>query len=55
MFLINCSLISFLEMPGLIALRKRAQEDKPLKGARIIICTHITAQTAVSNVSHRSH
>ncbi|XP_053203334.1 adenosylhomocysteinase-like 1 isoform X2 [Panonychus citri] len=35
------------EMPGLIALRKRAQEDKPLKGARIIICTHITAQTAV--------
>ena len=35
------------EMPGLIALRKRAQDDKPLKGARIIVCTHINAQTAV--------
>lgn len=35
------------EMPGLIALRKRASEDKPLKGAKILICTHITAQTAV--------
>src|SRR5690348_11364661 len=35
------------EMPGLIALRKRAQDDKPLKGARIVCCTHITAQTAV--------
>lgn len=36
------------EMPGLMALRKRAQDDKPLKGARIVCCTHITAQTAVS-------
>lgn len=35
------------EMPGLMALRKRAVDDKPLKGARIIACTHITAQTAV--------
>lgn len=35
------------EMPGLMALRKRAQDDKPLKGARIVCCTHITAQTAV--------
>ena len=37
------------EMPGLIALRKRASEDKPLKGAKILICTHITAQTAVNH------
>ncbi|RWS04180.1 putative adenosylhomocysteinase 3-like protein, partial [Dinothrombium tinctorium] len=35
------------EMPGLMALRERAKADKPLKGARIIVCTHITAQTAV--------
>lgn len=35
------------EMPGLMALRRRAQDDKPLKGARIVCCTHITAQTAV--------
>jgi len=35
------------EMPGLMALRKRAQGDKPLAGARIVGCTHITAQTAV--------
>lgn len=38
----------FLEMPGLIALRRRAENDKPLSGAKIIGCTHITAQTAVS-------
>ncbi|XP_052779845.1 S-adenosylhomocysteine hydrolase-like protein 1 isoform X1 [Mya arenaria] len=36
------------EMPGLMALRKRAESDKPpLQGAKIIGCTHITAQTAV--------
>lgn len=41
--------VSFvLEMPGLIALRRRAENDKPLSGAKIIGCTHITAQTAVS-------
>ena len=47
------------EMPGLIALRKRAQDDKPLKGARIIACTHITAQTAVCDdficLTHLKH
>lgn len=35
------------EMPGLMALKKRAAADKPLLGAKIIGCTHITAQTAV--------
>jgi len=39
--------IIYLEMPGLMALRKRAQGDKPLNGAKIVGCTHITAQTAV--------
>ena len=34
-------------MPGIMALRRRASEDKPLKGARIVGCTHINAQTAV--------
>uniref|UniRef100_UPI00358E32B9 S-adenosylhomocysteine hydrolase-like protein 1 isoform X1 n=1 Tax=Myxine glutinosa TaxID=7769 RepID=UPI00358E32B9 len=35
------------EMPALMALRKRAQGDKPLAGATIVGCTHITAQSAV--------
>lgn len=35
------------EMPGLMSLRRRAEHDKPLKGARIAGCTHITAQTGV--------
>ncbi|XP_054716011.1 S-adenosylhomocysteine hydrolase-like protein 1 isoform X1 [Uloborus diversus] len=35
------------EMPGIVALRQRANADKPLKGAKIICCTHINAQTAV--------
>ena len=39
-----------LEMPGIIALRKRAADDKPLKGAKIVCCTHINAQTAVSTI-----
>ncbi|CAH8540299.1 unnamed protein product [Schistosoma curassoni] len=35
------------EMPGLMALRKRAKTDQPLKGAKILGCTHVTAHTAV--------
>jgi len=35
------------EMPGLIALRKEYGEKKPLKGARIVGCLHMTIQTAV--------
>ncbi|XP_077299384.1 adenosylhomocysteinase-like 1 isoform X2 [Arctopsyche grandis] len=35
------------EMPGIVALRTRASEDKPLKNAKIVGCTHINAQTAV--------
>lgn len=35
------------EMPGIVALRQRASAEKPLKGAKIICCTHINAQTAV--------
>lgn len=35
------------EMPGIMALRKRASDDKPLKNAKIVGCTHINAQTAV--------
>ena len=34
-------------MPGLMSLRRRAEADKPLLGARIAGCSHITAQTAV--------
>lgn len=35
------------EMPGLMALRKKYSKDKPLKGARIAGCLHMTIQTAV--------
>lgn len=37
----------FSDMSALISLRKRAQSEKPLAGAKIVGCTHITAQTAV--------
>jgi adenosylhomocysteinase len=35
------------EMPGLMALRERYGKDKPLAGARIAGCLHMTVQTAV--------
>ena len=35
------------EMPGLMALREKHGESKPLKGARIAGCLHMTIQTAV--------
>ena len=34
-------------MPGLMALRKEYKGKKPLKGARILGCLHMTIQTAV--------
>ncbi len=39
--------IAETEMPGLMALRKEYGSSKPLKGARIIGCLHMTIQTAV--------
>ena len=35
------------EMPGLMALREEYGDQKPLKGARIAGCLHMTIQTAV--------
>src|SRR5258706_14280912 len=35
------------EMPGLMALRAKHSAEKPLKGARIAGCLHMTIQTAV--------
>ncbi|HXS57361.1 MAG TPA: adenosylhomocysteinase [Hanamia sp.] len=35
------------EMPGLMSLREEFGKDKPLKGARIAGCLHMTIQTAV--------
>ena len=35
------------EMPGLMSLRKEYSSKKPLKGARIAGCLHMTIQTAV--------
>jgi adenosylhomocysteinase len=39
--------IAETEMPGLMALRAEFGAQKPLKGARIIGCLHMTIQTAV--------
>src|SRR5476649_2438670 len=36
-----------VEMPGLMSLRKEYHGKKPLKGARIAGCLHMTIQTAV--------
>lgn len=35
------------EMPGLMAIRERYRDQKPLAGARIAGCLHMTIQTAV--------
>jgi adenosylhomocysteinase len=35
------------EMPGLMAMRKNYGDTKPLKGARVAGCLHMTVQTAV--------
>ncbi|GGF28708.1 adenosylhomocysteinase [Aliidongia dinghuensis] len=39
--------IAETEMPGLMALRREFGATKPLKGARIVGCLHMTIQTAV--------
>jgi len=39
--------IAETEMPGLMALREEFGQSKPLKGARVIGCLHMTIQTAV--------
>src|SRR5574344_319351 len=39
--------ISEVEMPGLMALRERYGDQKPLKGARITGSLHMTIQTAI--------
>lgn len=49
------ALCSSTDMSALISLRKRAQGEKPLAGANIVGCTHITAQTAVRDVPSLPH
>ena len=39
--------IAETEMPGLMALREEYGNSKPLNGARIVGCLHMTIQTAV--------
>ncbi len=39
--------IAETEMPGLMALREEYKDQKPLAGARIVGCLHMTIQTAV--------
>ena len=40
-------LIAETEMPGLMKIREEFSKKKPLKGARIVGCLHMTIQTAV--------
>ena len=40
-------LLAEKEMPGLMSLRKKYRDSKPLDGARIAGCIHMTIQTAV--------
>ena len=42
--MVKCSLLYYYES---FSYRQRAKEDKPLKGAKIVGCTHINAQSAV--------
>ena len=39
--------IAETEMPGLMALREEYKNNKPLQGAKIVGCIHMTIQTAV--------
>ncbi|MGB1403647.1 MAG: adenosylhomocysteinase, partial [Porticoccaceae bacterium] len=39
--------IAETEMPALMALREKYRDEKPLAGARILGCIHMTIQTAV--------
>ena len=39
--------IAETEMPGLMALREEFKDKKPLEGAKIVGCLHMTIQTAV--------
>lgn len=43
----KCIDIAENEMPGLMDMRRRYGPSKPLKGARIAGCLHMTTQTAV--------
>lgn len=44
-----------VDMAALMFLRKRAGGEKPLAGAKVMGCTHITAQTAVSTTRTHTH
>ena len=39
--------IAETEMPALMALREKYLSERPLKGAKILGCIHMTIQTAV--------
>lgn len=43
----KCLEIAENEMPGLMSMRKKYGKSKPLQGARIAGCLHMTVQTAV--------
>lgn len=41
-------MFTLVDMPALMMLRKAGQEEKPLGGAKIVGCVHITVHMAVS-------
>ena len=45
--MVKCSLLTTQKSWLFLHYRQRAKEDKPLKGAKIVGCTHINAQSAV--------
>lgn len=42
------SYVHLVDMPALMVLRKAGQGEKPLAGAKIVGCVHITVHMAVS-------
>ena len=42
-----------IEMPGLMAIRKKYADDQPLKGARIAGCLHMSMRISVKKVPRR--
>lgn len=41
-------MFTLVDMPALMMLRKAGQGEKPLAGAKIVGCVHITVHMAVS-------
>ena len=49
------SVTTCAEMCGIMTVRKQNGKERPLAGAKIACCTHVTAQTAVSPLQLKFH